>query len=211
MRKLSYLCAVSALLLPFTPVAFIPPARAAAPTTRPIAAATWPEAAARLARALVGRDITELATLLSGAERLSRFGSDTLDTPDRVLGSTTGMITLGVHAYTSRPQTLASDLASDFRDNQSVPESIRRDMIPPDDEAAKRADITAGEWITRVLKLEKEQPVGVVVLWPDLQRRGPDAPSAAPRPTFVLIKGQAMPDGFRITNLIYGDPLQGER
>jgi hypothetical protein len=206
MLKLSYLCAVIALSL-----TFILPARAEAPTTRPIAAATWPEAAARLARALVGKDITEVATLLSGAERLSRFGSDAFDTPDRVMGSTTGMIALGVHAYSTRPQTLASDLATDFRDNPNVPESVRRDMVPPDDEALKRADVTAGEWIAHVLKLDKEQPVGVVVLWPDLQRRGPDASSAAPRPTFVVVKGEAMPDGFRITNLVYGDPLQGER
>jgi hypothetical protein len=31
----------------------------------------------RLARALVGKDITEVATVVAGIEKMSRFGSDT--------------------------------------------------------------------------------------------------------------------------------------
>src|SRR4051812_19335362 len=137
MRRPSYLAAVAfrssavaTAMIVATVVALAPAsARAEQPTTRPVAAATWPDAMARVAKALVGKDITEVATVLAGTQKVSRFGSDAFDTPDRVLASTTGLMSLGVHAYTRTPGTLAADLASDFRDNDSIPASIQRDMV----------------------------------------------------------------------------------
>jgi hypothetical protein len=119
------------------------------------------------------------------------------------------MSALGVHAYTKTPATLATDLAADFRDNESVSQSVRRQMVPPDDAATKRADVTAAQWLRQILQPEKEQPIGVIVLWPDVRKNGGSS-SATPWPTFVLVKGEATGEGFRITRLIYGDPLQGD-
>jgi hypothetical protein len=209
MRHKLYLAVVFAFLL--TTVGLAPPAHAQQATTRPAAAAaTWPEATSRLSRALVGKDITELATVVAGIDKMTRFGSDAYETPDRLLSATTGMTVLGVHAYAKTPATLASDLAGDFRDNESIPMSVRREMIPVDDAAAKRADVTAAQWLAQILRPEKEQPVGVIVLWPD-PRRKDGIGSTSPRPTFVLVKGEATGDGYRITQLIYGDPLHAER
>jgi hypothetical protein len=207
MRKELYFVVVSILLsVAASPLV----ARAEQATTRPAAGATWPDATARLSRALVGKDITEVASVLAGVEKVSRFGSDTFETPDRLLSQTTGMIVLGVHAYAKPPGTLASDLASDFRDNDTVPQTVRRQMVPPDENASKRADITAAQWLVQVLKPAKEQSVGVLVLWPDTRHKGAGASSSS-RPTFVLVKGESTVDGYRITQLIYGDPLNGDR
>src|SRR4051812_23451744 len=213
MRRPPYL-AVLAFAMAFVAITgLVAPVLAAdRPTTRPVLAPTWPEATARLARALTGKDITEAATVLAGADRVSRFGSDAFEMPDRVLASTTGMTTLGVHAYGQTPGTLASDLAGDFRDNDAIPSNIRRQMIPPDDAAARRADVTAAQWLAQVLKIDKEQerPVAVVVLWPDTRRRNTgDLQTLPPRPTFILVKGESTGEGFRISHLVYGDPLQG--
>jgi hypothetical protein len=209
MRHTLYLAAIVTFVL--MSIAFASPARAQQASTRPVAAQTWPEATARLSRALVGKDITEVAAVVAGIEKMCRFGSDAFETPDRLLSATTGMAVLGVHAYPKTPATLASDLAGDFRDNESIPLSVRRQMIPPDDAATKRADVTAAQWLAQLLRPDPEQPVGVVVLWPDARRKAGAASSAPVRPAFVLVKGEATPDGFRFSQLVYGDPLQTDR
>jgi len=112
-----------------------------------------------------------------------------------------------VHAYDKTPTTLASDLSNDFTAaGDTVPQSIRDGMIPPDEAAAKRANETAADWLVQVLHPEKHEVMGVIVLWP--ASRGHSIASDPKRAIFVLVKGEKADGQYVFHQITFGDPLE---
>jgi hypothetical protein len=102
--------AAAAAVVPPPPIVSTPAAPATAPATAPAVAqnADWAETMNRLATLLAGKDLTALAHALEPAPVIRVFANDTLQTPERLLGHTTGSKVLGVHAYDKTPTTLAT-------------------------------------------------------------------------------------------------------
>jgi hypothetical protein len=97
----------------------------------------------------------------------------------------------------------AADLAADVRASNSMPDDLRRQFIPKDDAATKRANMTSQQWVGALLHPENDQFVGVIVLCVSAPT------SEAKPPVFVLIKGKKIEDDqFRITQLVFGDARQ---
>src|SRR5688572_15463752 len=135
-------------------------AAAAGQTTRPTA--SWPDAVNRLADAVRGKDVAALSAVLERGPIIRSFASESLQPPERLLGTTSGARLLGVHAYLAAPTTLATDLAGDFQSAMDLPGQVRDNMTPPDEAAAKRANETAGQWLAQLLRPDKDQPVAVI-------------------------------------------------
>lgn len=169
--------------------------------------ADWTQTVNNLAELLAGNDLVALQRTLRPTPVIRPFGSDALQTPGRLLGATTGATLLGVHAYSHPPTTLASDLANDFSSaGDEVPQNVRAGMVPPDGDAARRANETAGQWLVQVLQPREEDVTGVIVLWPATRGR---APAAAPkRATFVLLKAERVDGAYVIRQITFGDPLE---
>jgi hypothetical protein len=162
-----------------------------------------------LALVLSGQDPT-VKSALGRDVQIRSFGSDFASSVERLLATTTRGKLIGTHAYESVPATLAGDLANDFQAaGEIVPQQVRKDMQPPDEKAAKRANETAAAWITQVLAPRKDQPVGVLVFWPT-DKRSPNDTSSR-RAIFVLIKGQGAKDGYVVQQITFGDPLETPR
>jgi hypothetical protein len=169
--------------------------------------ADWSRTMNRLATLLAGKDLPALQRLLQPSPVIRPFGSDALQTHERLLGATTGSTVLGVHAYDNPPTTLATDLANDFHNaGDQVPPSVRDGMLPPDEATARRANETAAEWLVQVLQPEKHEVSGVIVLWP--QTRGRLQAAAPKRATFVLVKAEKVDGVFVLRRLTFGDPLE---
>ena len=170
----------------------------------------WSQRLNRLALLLAGSDLTALQRTLEPSPTIRAFASDSLQTPERLLGTTTGSKILGVHAYEKVPATLASDLAGDFSSaGDVVPQNVRDGMQPRDDVAAKKANETASQWLAQVLRPQKDEVTGVIILWP--QPRGRSLSSAPARAIFVLVKAHKSPadDGaYTFRQITFGDPLE---
>ena len=82
-------------------------------------------------------------------------------------------------------------------------------MTPSDDTAAARANRTAAEWIAQLLEPAKDQPVAVIVLWPE--PRSDSFFSVPSRPLFLLAKGELVNDRYVFRHIIFGDPLEAAR
>ncbi len=179
---------------------------AVAQTTQPTQpVSTWPAAVQRLADAVRGKDFKSLTAVLEDSPFIRNFESERVQTPEKLLGLTSGATLLGAHAYTQPPTTLATDLAADVQTAAGVPEPVRDAMTPPDDQSAKRANETALQWLMQILTPTKEQVVGVIVLWPN--ERHDSLATTRKRPLFVLVKGERAGEGFRLKQVVFGDPL----
>ena len=186
------------------------PATSRPAATLPAAALppTWPQAVAKLSDAVRGKDLTSLAAVLERGPIIRTFGSETLVAPERLLGATTGSTLLGCHAYMHTPATLASDLVEDFKRAGEVSENIRRDMIPGDEPAEKRANEIAAQWVTQVLQPDRNQPVGIIVLW--RQDRSDTFTSSGTRPLFLVVKGDLQDGQYVFNQVTFGDPLEAK-
>lgn len=112
-----------------------------------------------------------------------------------------GML-IGAHAYSHPPMVMAADLAADFKNAEAVPDDTRRRMVPADESEMKRANATAVQWLTDVLKASNGEKVGVIVIWTSA------LPTvSAGEMTFVLVKGaEISPGEWRIGHVVYGYP-----
>src|SRR5689334_17819066 len=119
------------------------PYPATAQATRPASAGgaglSWPETVSHVSTLLVGRNVEAVKSALAGMDLITQFGSNSPETTDHLIGATTGGTVLGSHAYLRPPTTIASDLASDLRDTDDVPAGVKRQFVPADDAAARRA------------------------------------------------------------------------
>ena len=186
------------------------PTSTPAATTTPAETSPWEATVKRLADVLTGQDLVALKSTLGRDVQIRSFASDSNSTPERLLAGTSRAKRIGLHAYDGVPSTLASDLASDFQAaGDVVPEQVRKDMQPPDDKAAKRANETAAAWIAQALAPKKDQVVGVMVFWPG-EHRAPNDNSPR-RAIFLLVKGQLVKDTYVVQQITFGDPLETPR
>ena len=110
--------------------------------------------------------------------------------------------------YQMPASTIASDIASDFSASNSIPESIRRVMIPPSDKEMRQANDVATQWISQTLSVSEGQHVGVIILRGKASATQPAEIADEGRSLImVLIKGELNADGTpQITNVVFGDP-----
>lgn len=176
-----------------------------AQTTRP-ARSSWPDVVAALADALVDESGEATVSSLLGGAEIRRFDRADADDSAALRTALNGTLVVAAHGYLGVPNTLASDLAVDFQNSPVVPEEIRAELVPQDDAHAKRANITAAQWVHNSLQPATVQPVGVIAL---LRREPVDSANSsldAYTLKFVLLKAEYLSGGqLRITHVVYGD------
>ena len=174
---------------------------AAGQTTRPQGdvPASWERQVSSLAAAAAAHDGQTLQSLVAPDCRFRRFNapSDT-DVSDFVDFATSGAV-LGDHAYLYPPPTLACDIAHDV-DSSATVSDFDKKVLALDD---KQGQTIAMQWLTQALSAQDGTLVGIVVLWDT--RSDADGPR---RPLFALVEGKRGADGFKLSQIVYGDPLQ---
>lgn len=173
--------------------------------TRDTRETPWPGLVRQFADALAtGQKATSRELL--GAAKVRRFDSTDDEAPDRLQARAASSTRVAVHGYFHPALSMAADLAADLKAATAVPEEIRKRLIPGDDDQMKRANATAVQWTADVLRVSNDQPVGIIVLWCE----DPGIPGLASPPelVFILLRGeQSGKDQFRISQVVYGDPL----
>ena len=170
-------------------------------TTRPQGdvPASWERQISSLAAAAAAHDGQTLQSLVAPDCRCRRFNaagdSDVSDLVDFV---TAGAV-LGDHAYLYPPATLAADIAHDVNSSSAVSDFDKKTLALDE----KPAQTVAMQWLTQALAAQDGALVGMIVLWDT--RSDVDGPH---RPLFVLIEGKKDGDGFKLSQIVYGDPLQ---
>lgn len=172
--------------------------------------APWPEFVATLAETLVDPAGTDesVARVIYDDVPIRRFDRSEPDDRLTLRDATLGFAVIGTHGYVGVPNTIATDLAMDFRNAVDIPEDVRTQMVPTD-EQVKRANITAAQWVNNALQPTAGQPVGLIVLLGPEPETLSDFPAqlSDPRPIiFVLVKAEPGDSrSFRITHIVYGD------
>ena len=198
-------CAIAVVLLAVS----LGATAAGGQTTQP-AGAPWPKLVKALAQALISADRSALDTLVDDRVLICRFDGTIAEPSIRLKERAAKATLVGAHGYMHPPLVMAADIAADFKNCPSIPDEVKRHMIPEDDAEMQRANATAVQWVTEMLQITTNQPVGVIVLW-----CAPSASGAAtgtsdqPQTVFLLIKGQeTAPDQFRLRQIVYGHPQQ---
>jgi hypothetical protein len=185
-------------------------ATANAQTTQPSQSPSgWQDCVDRLSDALRGKDLKSLGAVLDRGPVIRTFGSDMLQPPERLLGSTTGAKVLGQHTYLKLPSTLATDLAEDFK-TADVPETLRGDFIVNGADAERTANEVAARWLTHLLGPGNDSPFAVIVLWRQ-ERSDTFQNTASRRPVFLLVRGEFSEGQYVVRQIVYGDPLDRPR
>lgn len=91
------------------------------------------------------------------------------------------------------------DIARDVDSSSAVADSEKRLLNLGD----KQGRPIAARWITEALSASDGDYLGIVILW-DTRSEADDQH----RLNFVLLKGEASGEGFKIVRVVYGDPLQ---
>jgi hypothetical protein len=192
-----------------------PPPPAPAPAASPAPAApetpAWSQVVAHLADQLSSKDLPALRSAVGNTDVLVRsFSSDNPSTLERLLASTMQAKLIGTHAYPKLPMSLATDLASDFRNAaDTVPEAVQKDMVPADPAAEKKANDTAAAWLAQVVQPVQNRAIGVIVFWPTDRRTPGDTGSR--RAIFVVVRAQQINGEYVIQQIRFGDPLETPR
>jgi hypothetical protein len=214
-RRKAPLRIVLAALISAALAALAPLTRSAAQTTQPALLAPivstarqpWPDVVSSLADALVEPGGEQaVSRLLPDDVLVRRF--DHADYDDRLAlrDALAGLTVVATHGYLGVPNSIASDLAVDFRNSTNVPDEVKAPMLPEDDTAAKRANVTAAQWFTNTLAPATAQPIGLIVLLKREDADGAVRTSETYSLVFVLLKADPTPTGqFRITHVVYGD------
>ena len=71
-----------------------------------------------------------------------------------------------------------------------------------------RANDIAAQWVTQVLQPDRNQPVGVIVLW--RQDRSDTFTSSGTRPLFLVVKGDIQDGQYVFNQVTFGDPLEAK-
>ena len=168
-------------------------------TTKP-APPAWDHTVAGLTTA-TSRDA--LLPLLASDCTIRRFGGERDTSNEPLLEFIASHIVLGAHAYVYPPAMMAMDIAADVNASPLVSDEIKKAMTLEGPEAQKNAAAVAARWVKQCLGTDDGTPVGVIVLWSSSGDR-----SLQRRATFILVRGDAVGDEFRISAIMYGDPLQ---
>ena len=115
---------------------------------------------------------------------------------------------LSVHGYQMPATSIASDIALDFSAATSIPDDVKRVMVPSGDKEMRQANDVALHWITQTLTVTEGQRVGVIILRGKPSATQSSDPAEDTRPLLmVLFKGSLSADGnVQITHVVFGDP-----
>jgi len=137
--------------------------------------------------------------MISGDCRLSRFfaGPDQDTSPffEAVLPVTV----LGDHAYTFPANAVALDIARDVDSSSEVSDFAKKSLNLTD----KSGRSIAMQWMAQSLGAVDGEFVGIIVTWDSHSNLDDEH-----RLEFVLVKGREDSQGFTLTRIVYGDPLQ---
>ncbi len=205
-------CWIALLLLVLTPATLAADAAGAQATTRPAAVPPWPATVQRFAQALLDGNAKAAARECDPQARfrsLSASPAEREQSIERLIAYIAGGTLLGSHGYLFPPLAMGADVAADFKNAQGIPDEVRQRMIPVDDDAIKRANATAVQWVAEVLDARQDDPVGVLVFFrPNRDSENLLGAAAAPEVIFILLKGRPQGDHqFQITQAVYGNPL----
>jgi hypothetical protein len=182
-----------------------------AQTTQPadatIAAAQWTATCQQFVHAMQSGNSAGVASMLTSGAKISSFSAagampQSLAALD---GCLAGQTIVGVHGYLAPAMNFASDVFDDFANAPptSIPQTAVTRMSFSGDADQKRVSPVAAKWLAQSLGAADGQPIGVAVLWPTAT-----AGSNSATATFIIFAAQQSPDGaYRISNVIYGDPL----
>lgn len=187
---------------------FIASSTAAAQTTQPAQTPPWPATVKRFAEALAAGNGPAAAAICDPQAVVRSFGVKDASDLNRVLASISGGTLLGAHGYLFPPLAVGADMAADFKNAKGIPDDVKQRMIPQDDDAMKRANATAVQWLADALGARQDDPVGVIVFWHPNRASESLLGAAAPQVIFVLVKAEAVTTSqFHITLCVYGNPL----
>ena len=170
-------------------------------TTQPAGDAElqWERTVSSLGAAIAAHDQQSMAAMVGGDCRLSRFfaGPDQDTSPffEAVLPSTV----LGDHAYTFPANAVASDIARDVNSSSEVSDFAKKSLNLTD----KSGRSIAMQWMAQSLGAVDGEFVGIIVTWDSHSNLDDEH-----RLEFVLVKGREDSQGFTLTRIVYGDPLQ---
>jgi len=160
---------------------------------------SWERQVSSLAAAAAAHDGQTLQSLVGPDCRYRRFNASAdSDVSDFVDFATAGAV-LGDHAYLYPPSTLAADIAHDVDSSAEVSDFDKK-VLALDD---KSAQTVAMQWLAQALGAQDGTLVGIIILWDT--RPDADGPH---RPLFVLVEGKKEADGFKLSQIVYGNPLQ---
>ena len=174
---------------------------ASAQTTRPAADALpqWERVVSSLTAAVVARDPQAIQSLIAADCRVARFNAEPDADDSQLLDAVSTDIVLGDHAYIFPPAAVAADIAQDVNSTTLVSEFAKRSLNLGD----QHARAIAMQWLAQALNAADGEFVGIIVLW-DSRPETDDQH----RLCFVLVKAQDDGQGFKISRVVYGDPLQ---
>jgi hypothetical protein len=180
-------------------------------------ASAWPATLAAFANALVDSSSdSALEPFLADAPIIRRFNRPQQESIGSLRDGALHTTIIASRAYSKTPDTLATDLAADFK-KADLPECVKRRLTPGDDKDARRGNATAARWVAESLSTSSEEPVGVIVLWrpltDDEQSSADDHADDRSHlttkrlPLFVLVRGEQTDGRYRIRQICFGDPL----
>ncbi len=158
----------------------------------------WERLVSSLAAAAAAHDAQAMQALLSAGCAAHRFNADRDADLSAFIDFISANSVLGDHAYFYPPPALAADIARDVNSAAVISDSVKKTLALAD----KGNEAVAQQWLTQNLEPGDRTPIGVIVLW----NTNPDQDQTQ-RPLFILIKGGNDGDGFKISQIVYGDPL----
>ena len=159
----------------------------------------WERLVSSLAAAAAAHDPQAVQALVPAGCVVHRFNAQRDTDSSALVDFTSANSVLGDHAYLYPSPTFAEDIARDVNSTALVSDFIKKTLAL----GSKQDQAVAMQWLTQTLGAEDGMPIAIIVLW----NAGPDQDDRH-RPIFILIKGEKDGDGFKFSQIVYGDPLQ---
>jgi hypothetical protein len=159
----------------------------------------WERTVNSLAAAVAGHDAQGIEAMLPAGCVAHRFNAARDADFSAFADFTDSATVLGDHVYLYPPTTAAADIARDVSASPVVADLTKKSLSLND----SAGQSVALQWITESLGAVQGVPMAIIVAW-DTR---PDTDDQR-RLTFVLIQGEKAADGFKISQIVYGDPLQ---
>ena len=175
-----------------------------------VAEQPWAKTVANFAKALSDSDPAALVPVLAESVQIEAFDAKGGDAVHLLARARKGLLITN-HAYNAIPATMAGDIA-DALAKAEVPDTVKKDLTPPDPAALKRANEVAAQWIAASLQAKPADSVGLVLFWcvHANDKDNASTPDAKPGElVFVLVKADsgATPKP-RIRAIAFGNPAR---
>jgi hypothetical protein len=161
----------------------------------------WEKLVSSIAAAAAGHDPQSMQAIVPGTCSVHRFNADRDADLSSLLDFISANSVLGDHAYLYPPVGAGADIARDVDTAAMVPDSAKKTLAMGD---AHNEPVVL-QWLTQNLGPADGTPIGVIVLW----NYGAEQ-DQNPRPMFILVKGEKDGNGFKLSQMVYGDPLDNE-